>query len=734
MSKPLTYIICFFFFIVPIAHGKAQGSVASDSLKFYIDKAYDFYDKYDYAESVKIARKVLEKAYTLRNEKYIGEAYYLLALNDESIEDYANAKEKYLKALKLAKLQKDSLFIIDIYNELGNIASTYEKNYKESEKYYLSGLEIGNRINDPDKITFVINLCWDYLDLNEHKKAEKYLNDLKAYVADDSEKLDLDIAGAKSHSYYILGRYYGTEKQFVKGHDYFKKGIEIAEKFNLYEEAGDSYLEDSRLFKTEQNYTDAYLQLNKYVEVYKKYTDLTVIKKMQIEEVKLQIQEYQRALELSEKEKEMAASVAASQSKLNKVYLIIVILALILIGFIIRENIDKKKLIKNLGRTNMELREAKRRASIAAEVKSNFVSNISHELRTPLHGVIGIASLLLSEKEISESNKKLLQSLKFSGDYLLGLINNVLLLSKIDNDKIKILPKIFKLSEFFDHIGHSVEYSASKNSVKVSFNIEKTVPNRIISDESILSEIIINLVENAIKFTKNGNVVVSVTPINSRSETHIWLRFSVKDDGLGIAEDQKQIIFQKFSQVSSNQSIMEGTGLGLSIVKSLLMQMGSNIHLESKLGEGSEFYFDLLTNIPEEVEVDQTDQKKSETDYIGKRILLVEDNEINKLVIEKFLSPYQVQLDIYSDGTSGYEALKNNHYDLALLDINIPGLNGYEITRKIRKVKRKLPIVAVTASELSEIEETAYKAGMTDILIKPFNKQKLNEMLSRHLK
>lgn len=736
MTNSRVLIILVSFFMVSIAYANKQPETVSDSLEIYLNKAYDYYDAYNYAESVKQGRLLLEIAYAGNNRKYIAEAYYILALNDESIEEYDRAKEKYLKALKIAEQQKDSLFIIDVYNELGNIASLYEKNYQDAEKYYLKGLEIGTRINDPEKIIFVINVCWDYLETGRHKNVEKYLKELKEFIVTDTVKLDLDLAGSKSHANYILGRYYGEENDFTAAHTYLDEAVKYAVQFNLYEHAGDAYLAGSKLYKRENADGKAYEMLTKYIEVNKKQNDLTVLKKMQIEEVKLKIQEYQRALDLSEKEKELTASIAASRSKLNKIYLIIVIVSLIFIGFIYKENLDKKKLIGNLNHTNTELREAKRRVSIAAEVKSNFVSNISHELRTPLHGVIGITSLLLAEKEISDDNKKLLQSLKFSGDYLLGLINNVLLLSKIDNDKIKILPKAFVLKDFFEHIRHSIEYSAQKHNVQVSFEIEKGIPSQIILDESILSEILINLVENAIKFAKDGNVSISVKTIeNNRSYQHAWLRFAVKDDGLGIPEDQQRNIFQKFSQISSNQSIMEGTGLGLSIVKSLLMQMGSNIHLESKEGEGSVFYFDLLTNIPEEVGYEAEAAAKDQTpDYSNKRILLVEDNEINKLVIEKFLSAYHIHLDIYSDGVSGYEALQNNQYDLALLDINIPGLSGYEITRKIRRTNKKTPIVAVTASELSEIEDVAYKAGMNDILIKPFNKQKLSEILHRYLK
>lgn len=708
-----------------------------DSLEASLNKAYDYYDNHDYVKSVAQGRVLLENAYKINSDYYVAQAYYMLGLNDETIEEYQRAKDKYIQALKIVEELKDSTFLISIYNELGNIASLKDKDYELSEFYYKKGLEIGDKINDPDRIDFVINLCWDYLEIKYYAKINPYLDELKRYSDNHTSINDLYGAGSSSNVDYILGRYYADMGDDVLGNYYLNKSIAVGKQFELYEELSDAYLEKSNLLYKQGKADSAYVALKNYLENYKRFSDLSVKKKMQAEEVKFKVQEYERALVVSEKEKDLNASVVESKDKLNTVLLWVGIILIVLLTVIYKESLDRRKLIKSLRNSNIALREAEQQAATAAAVKTNFVSNISHELRTPLHGVIGIASVLMTEEEISDKNKKLLESLKFSGDYLLGLINNVLLLSKIDNHKIKIIPKEFDIHTFFDHIKHSITYSASKNNVAIQFNICSKIPSRLILDESVLSEVLINLIENAIKFAKGGSVTIIVRSIEEkRTASEIWLRFMVEDDGVGIPEDQKKQIFQKFSQISNNQSIMEGAGLGLTIVKSLLLQMGSDIHLKSEEGAGATFYFDLAARLPETITQNTT--KKTVTagpySFKGKKVLLVEDNEINKLVIDKFLANLDIDLTIVSDGIEGLEQLQQNYFDLALLDINIPGMNGYEITRAIRVTNKVIPIVAVTASELSEIEDIAIKAGMDDILIKPFSKDKLSEVLEKYLK
>ncbi len=711
-----------------------------DSLKVLLNEAYDLYDEGAYGKSVAKGRELLSKAYEENNQIYVAEAYYFLGINDETTEKYDKAKEKYLKALAIAEAKKDTNFILNIYNGLGNIAALQDKDKVTAESYYLKGIAIANQTNDPIKMMFIINICWDYLDEKHSEKVTPYLKELYDYVSDHENNLGNDEEDlVLSSVYFILGRYKGQHQEYDLAHSYLKKSIDLSGSYKRYEMMSDAAFADAEFYKTQNKLDSAYIQLLNYNDYYKKNMNEDMLQNLQAEEAKFNVDEYERALELSEKENELVEERAHNQKILLRVYIVI---SGILLGFIFmfyRQNVKKKKLIIDLNKKNKELEKAKKEAAIAAEAKTNFVSNVSHELRTPLHGVIGITSLLLSEDEISPKNKKLLKSLKFSGDYLLGLINNVLLFTKIDRNKIKVTPRVVEVKHVLNHIQQTVSYVAERKNVKLHFSIGANVPKELELDEGILSEILINLIDNAVKFSPDGDVYISVekSPLKTEvSGNEKAFRFTVRDTGVGIPTDKKIQIFHKFSQVYNEESIMEGTGLGLSIVKSLLLQLGTDIVLESEEGKGALFYFDLICNVPiAKTTKDLADgiTQDSVNLYEGKQILLVEDNEINKLVTEKFLASYGVVLEIASDGAEGWKKIQENTYDLILLDINIPIKNGYEIAKATRDFNINTPIVAVTASELTEIEAKVYEVGMNDILIKPFNKESIQNILSKYL-
>ena len=731
--KKYIFILLFLMQLISIAQ---QNKVSSDSLELYLNKAYDYNTEADFVKSVQLGRKLLEKAYQQNDSTFIAEAYYLLGFNDETVQDYDGAKEKYLKALEIAEHLKNSDLIIDIYNELGNLYSQNDKKFEESEKYYLKALELSKKLQRPT-IYFYINLSWNYLERNLISKASNYIPYLRDYL--EQEILDLSEDNNiinKANIYFVLGWYEGEIGNTKLGLNYLDKAIEITTKNKLYEEASEAYKQKAQLLKANGEEEQAYDSLEKHVEYYTKLLNKKTLEKLQSEQVKYEVNEYERALANSQKEEELAKSAAASKNKLNILFIVLCCILIISMVIIYKAYQNKKQLNKNLNESNEELIKAKKEAEIAAEVKASFISNISHELRTPLHGVVGITSLLLAEKNISESNKELLRSLKFSGDYLLGLISNVLLMSKIDNKKIKVKPEATNLNRLLENIKSSVKFSADQNQVMVDFAIDKNVPSKVILDGKMVSEILINLVENATKFAKGGHVNVMIKKVVSEEHIeNLMLRFVVEDDGIGIPENKKELIFQKFSQVVVSKNGMDGgSGIGLSIVKSLLLQLGSNIHIESEEGKGSTFYFDLQAKIPSKKDgiVIQSDQMIDI--YSDKKILLVEDNAINKMVIEKFLYPYNFKVDTVTDGKEGFKVIQEKKYDLVLLDINIPSMNGYELARRSRELGIKTPIIAVTASELSEIKDDVYAAGMDDILIKPFQKEKLIKKISKQLR
>ncbi|MDR6302153.1 tetratricopeptide repeat-containing hybrid sensor histidine kinase/response regulator [Mesonia maritima] len=708
----------------------AQQEVSRDTLHKYLDEAYTYFDETNIKESVKIGRKLLKLAHQANDDLFIAEAYYLLALNDETARNYTQAEEKYIKALEKVKKVKDSSFLVLLYNGLGNVAAINKHKYKESEIYYQKGLRISKKINDPYRIAIIANLCWNYLDNDKPKKVTPYIEELKDYLAHPKDDFNRNHFIANINQ--VLGRYYSQLKQYDLSKVYFDNSIKVSEEHKMWTELKNVYEYRSVSNEQQGRYKEAINDLRKYIEYKDVYLNEHNLEQLKKEEARLDLQEYQRELKTVERERKLLTSVAETKNKLLWVYGIIFLILLTFFVLFFRQYQAKKRFINKLNIKNEELQEAKKEAEIAAEIKKQFISNISHEIRTPLHGVVGITSLLLAQPEISEDNKQLLTSLKFSGDYLLSLINNVLLMSKIDNDKIKVQPKLINIETLTTNILYSVQFQAEKNHSNVIIDVAEDVPPQIIADDSILFEILINLIENGIKFCKNGKVTLKIEKLQQESEA-ISLRFSVIDNGMGIPEDKKEMVFEKFSQVSLDKSIMEGTGIGLSIVRSLLLLLDSDIHLESEEGIGSTFYFDLKCKLAEDSTHVLNGSELAQDVYKDKKILLVEDNEINKMVIRKYLGSYEFDLEIVSDGVEGFSAIEKNNYDLILLDINIPSMNGFDIAKKTRERGIKTPIIAVTASELTEVENNVKKNGMNDVLIKPFSKEKLLQIIQTYL-
>jgi len=708
-------------------------SVSIDSLNTYLNDAYIYGEKSDYLNAIVSGKKLLELSYKQNDSTYIAEAYYVLGYIDEVIEEYEQAEEKYNKALEIIEKKQDSVFLVDIYNGLANVASLQGRR-KKSDALYHKALYITELIENKSDRNIILNICWNYLDDNKYEKVKKYLETLRSYLL---ENYDEDIKKNQIVFYsdlnFVLGRYYGESKNYELAHENLDLAISLAERENLYEELSQALEFKAKYLREQERFEEALNFTQRYIKSKEKKIDEDLLKKLQVEQVKYGVNEYERALKASEKEKALVASIASSKSKLSWLYLILSVILGISLIVIILASFRRKKLIKSLNQKNSQLVQAQKDAEKAAEIKSNFISNISHELRTPLHGVIGITSLLLGEKEMSKGNRKLLKSLKFSGDYLLGLINNVLLMTKLDNGKVQVKPQLVVVENLISAIKSGITFSAEKKDVEINFQVAQDVPDKVILDTNIVSEILINLIENAIKFSKGGRVTthIQVNKDFEITDEALTLRFSVEDNGSGIPENKKEEIFNKFSQVALEGDMLEGTGIGLSLVKSLLLHLGTDIQLETEIGKGSKFYFDLACKlIPDEDAKPTLLKENLKFLYANKKILLVEDNQINKMVIEKYLSSYDIELEMITDGKLAYEALLEKTYDLVLLDINIPSMNGYEISEKIRAKGIKTPIIAVTASELSEIEERAYKAGIDDIIIKPFQKQKLIQTLS----
>lgn len=414
---------------------------------------------------------------------------------------------------------------------------------------------------------------------------------------------------------------------------------------------------------------------------------------------------------------------------------LIVILSLLTLSLYKNNNLRAKANIL-LQDKNNELQVAKEKAEKASMVKAEFLSTITHELRTPMYAVTGLTHLLLEENPKPEQ-KEHLRSLQFSGEYLLNLINNILDLNKLEANKVEIEKTTFNLKKRLNDVLIALNKSAvdRKNNLRLDYDDE--IPDKLEGDSVKLSQILINLIGNSLKFTQNGDVVVRVKKLGDKNNK-ITLHFEIEDNGVGISKKKQKSIFESFSQASLQiNRKFGGTGLGLSIVKSLLELMGSRIQLESQLGKGSKFWFDLVLDISAQGATEQDNAKQlNESEYSSlenRHILVVEDNKINQMITRKILEKRNIICQVADNGMDAIKMVETHDFDVVLMDIHMPGISGIEATQEIRKFKPDLPIIALTAVTIEENIDEFFRVGFSEIIPKPFKTEEFFEKIHRTL-
>jgi signal transduction histidine kinase/ActR/RegA family two-component response regulator len=412
---------------------------------------------------------------------------------------------------------------------------------------------------------------------------------------------------------------------------------------------------------------------------------------------------------------------------------LIIILSLLTLSLYKNNNL-RAKANELLQDKNKELILAKEKVEKASLARTEFLSTVTHELRTPLYAVTGLTHLLLEENP-KESQKENLNSLKFSGEHLLSLINNILDLNKLEANKVDIEKTTFNLKQRMKDVIITLKTPADDGQTKLHLEFDESIPNSLSGDPLKLSQVLINLIGNSIKFTTNGDLFVRVQKLH-RTNDKISLHFEVEDNGIGISKMKQKSIFEPFSQGSLQiNRKFGGTGLGLSIVKKLLELMNSEIQLESILGKGSKFWFNIDFQVSEETG-DETSPKKIvyEIDYKAlenKSVLVVEDNKINQLITKKILEKNMMKCLVADNGIDAIKMVKENTFDIVLMDIHMPGISGIEATKKIREFDGQLPIIALTAVTIDENLEGFYQAGFNEIIPKPFKPEDFFEKIYR---
>ncbi|UII33339.1 response regulator [Fulvivirga ulvae] len=373
-----------------------------------------------------------------------------------------------------------------------------------------------------------------------------------------------------------------------------------------------------------------------------------------------------------------------------------------------------------------ELSKAKLDAENASKEKDKFLANMSHEIRTPMNAIIGMAQLL-NDTPLTNEQKKYVDSINSASDTLLSLINDILDFSKIEAGMIDFEKKPFSIYTSIKEVLDITSFKCENSPVKLEQNIDPKVPDTVSGDKYRLNQILLNLLSNAVKFTPEGMIKLSVK-LRKSSKQNCNLEFSIKDTGIGIPAEKIKTIFDGFTQASSDTTRKYGgTGLGLTIVKSLVELQHGKLSVKSRVGSGSEFIFTLPFESTLSKSEDNTDLKKdTNKDLSQLKILVVEDNELNQFLIQSLLLKYNASVNVACDGVEAISILEQTEFDIILMDIQMPNMDGYEATRRIRSKTQSIPIIAMTAHALVGEKEKCLSAGMNDYITKPI---KINDLI-----
>ncbi|PHR86356.1 MAG: hypothetical protein COA80_19705 [Leeuwenhoekiella sp.] len=702
------------------------------SLQAQLDSIFKVTDDKDYEVAIQLIGQLIKDSEKEGNFTYLFHSYNLLSISHANLRDSIPAMNYSKKALYYAQLSKNDTLISWAYNNLAADLSTRKETRNQALEYYKKSLSIQRRLNDGEFYDAALNLAELYHKSGDYHLMHKYLEEAQKsynpeYIYFDDPLIHLEI---------LWGDYYVALKSEYRALKSYNHAYELIESQKVDYLALDFY-ERYAKFLLEQDYPEkAYEVQKRFQEYYTAQESLKAKETYQLAQAKFEAAEARRERNQAELQQEILDNDLKRKKTQSILLASIIVLMILFLAYLFYSERLRLGLIKNLKVKNKNLEQAKIRAERSERAKTRFFSTLSHEMRTPLYGVTGTITIFENNPELKKYEEEI-SSLRFSADHLLEIINDLLDISKLEDDSFKLVKKSFNIKLLVEDVINSFDRNRLRNAqCFLNCEIDRSVPNYVMGDARRIKQVLLNIIGNAIKFTPKGEVTLRLNSKHLESGRH-QVHFEIEDNGIGIPKDKQEAIFDEFSQLEELQlREAKGTGLGLPIVRKLLEKMGADITVESEPGRGSLFSFDLLLEEATLQQVASTPKKVVQpitelpVDFEGKRFLVVDDNKINRMVTNRILKNFKAEVDEASDGKEAIERVKSQDYDLILMDINMPGLNGYQTTQIIREFELNVPIVALTASVENYVIRKAEFCGMNDVITKPFNTEKFFKAIS----